>query len=304
MIAENVTQLVGNTPLLRINYLSKDAQVLAKCEFLNPSHSVKDRIAKNMIEMALKNGDIDENTTIIEPTSGNTGIGLAMVCASLKLKLILTMPESMSIERRSLLKFLGANLVLTDAKLGMGGAVLEAEKLAKSTKNSFVPQQFANPENPNAHVNSTAKEIYEQTDGKIDIFISAVGTGGSLTGVGSYLKEKIPNIKIIAVEPKDSAVLSGEASGPHGIQGIGAGFIPKVLDTKLYDEVVKVSTQDAIKESRELAKNEGVMAGISSGANLCIAKQIAKENPGKTIVTILCDTAERYLSTDLFKFDQ
>lgn len=303
MKADNIMQLVGNTPLLKINYLSKNAQIWAKCEFLNPSHSVKDRIAKNMIEVALKEGKIDKNSTIIEPTSGNTGIGLAMVCASLKLKLILTMPESMSVERRKLLEFLGATLVLTDAKQGMGGAVLEAEKLAKKTKNSFLTQQFSNPANPQAHEGSTAIEIYNQTDGKIDFLIAGVGTGGSITGTGTYLKKKIPNLKIIAVEPESSAVLSGENAGAHGIQGIGAGFVPKVLDTKLYDKIIKVSTKDAINESRALAKNEGAMAGISSGANLYVAKQIAQENPNATIVTFLCDTAERYLSTELFRFD-
>lgn len=302
MKADNIMQLVGNTPLLKINYLSKNAQIWAKCEFLNPSHSVKDRIAKNMIEVALKEGKIDKDSTIIEPTSGNTGIGLAMVCASLKLKLILTMPESMSVERRKLLEFLGATLVLTDAKQGMGGAVLEAEKLAKKTKNSFLTQQFSNPANPQAHEGSTAIEIYNQTDGNIDFLVLGVGTGGSITGTGTYLKKKIPNLKIIAVEPESSAVLSGKNAGAHGIQGIGAGFVPKVLDTKLYDKIIKVSTKDAINESRALAKNEGAMAGISSGANLYAAKQIAQENPNATIVTFLCDTAERYLSTDLFSF--
>lgn len=303
MRAENITQLVGNTPLLKINYLSQNSEILAKCEFLNPCHSIKDRIAKNMIKEALEEGKIDDKTTIIEPTSGNTGIGLAMVCASLNIKLILTMPESMSIERRKILRFLGANLVLTDAKLGMSGAVMEAEKLLQTTKNSFMPQQFSNPSNPKTHEHSTAIEIYKQTDGKIDFFISSVGTGGSLTGIGRYLKDKIPNIKIIAVEPETSAVLSGESAGNHGIQGIGAGFVPDVLDTNLYNEVFKVSTQNAINESKALARHEGVMAGISSGANLYAAKHFAKLNPNKTIVTILCDTAERYLSTDLFKFD-
>ncbi len=301
MKVENVTQLVGNTPLLRINYLSKEANIWGKCEFLNPNHSVKDRIAKNMIEIAFKDKKIDKNSTIIEPTSGNTGIGLASICASLGLKLILTMPESMSIERRKLLKFLGADLVLTSADKGMSGAINKAKELADATPNAIMLSQFENPANPQAHEKTTAVEIYEQLEGKVDILVCAVGTGGSLTGIGTYLKKKLPNVKIVAVEPETSAVLSGEKGGKHGIQGIGAGFVPDILDTSVYDEVVKVSTEDAIKEAKNLAKNEGVLAGISSGANLFATKQVARSNPGKNIVTILCDTAERYLSTALFE---
>ncbi len=300
MKVNNIAQLVGSTPILRINYLSQAAQVWAKCEFLNPSHSVKDRIAKGMIEKALKDGKIDKKSTIIEPTSGNTGIGLAMICASLNIKLILTMPESMSLERRKLLKFLGANLVLTDASLGMNGAIQKAKELAKTTPNSFILSQFTNPANPKTHEDTTAVEIFKQMEGKIDFLVCGVGTGGSLTGIGTYLKQKLPNIKIVAVEPEDSAVLSGESAGKHGIQGIGAGFIPEVLDTSLYDKTIKVSTQNAINEAINLAKNEGVLAGISSGANLFASSQIAMKNPDKNIITILCDTAERYLSTDLF----
>lgn len=303
MIAEHITDMVGNTPLLKINYLSENATILGKCEFLNPSHSVKDRIAKYMIQSALNDGKINENSTIIEPTSGNTGIGLAMVCASKNLKLILTMPETMSIERRKILQFLGAKIVLTDAKRGMAGAVIEAERLAKTTPNAFLTQQFENPANPSAHEKTTAVELYNQTNGNIDFFVAGVGTGGTLTGVGRYLKQKIPDIKIVAVEPDTSAVLSGDKAGAHNIQGIGAGFIPKVLDTNLYDEIIKVSTPDAIAESKALAKNEGALAGISSGANLYASKLLADKNPNANIVTILCDTAERYLSTDLFKFD-
>ncbi len=300
MKADNITQLVGNTPILRINYLSQKAQVWAKCEFLNPGHSVKDRIAKGMVEDALKSGAIDKSSTIVEPTSGNTGIGLATICAGLGINLILTMPESMSIERRKLLKFLGANLVLTDAALGMKGAIDKANELVKSTKNAFCLSQFTNQVNPKTHENTTAVEIYNQMNGEIDIVVCGVGTGGSISGIGSYLKKKLPDVKIIAVEPDASAVLSGEKSGKHGIQGIGAGFIPQTLDTSVYDEVIKVSVDDAINEAKNLAKNEGVLAGISSGANLFASKQVALKNTNKNIVTILCDTAERYLSTDLF----
>lgn len=303
MYAKNVTELVGNTPLVKINSLSDEfnAQILGKCEFLNPTHSVKDRIAKNMIETAIKENKINPNTTIIEPTSGNTGIGLAMVCAALKLKLILTMPESMSIERRKLLKALGANLVLTPASLGMSGAVQKADELQSQKSNSLLIGQFQNPANPQMHYQTTAVEIYEATKGKIDFFVAAIGTGGTISGVGKYLKEKIPNIKIIAVEPDTSAILSGKAPGAHKIQGIGAGFIPKALDTKIYDEILQISSDEAIKTARDLAKNDGLLVGISSGANTKAASIIAQKNPDKTIVTILCDTGERYLSTELYE---
>ena len=303
-IANDVTELVGNTPLVRFNKISQDsgAIVLGKCEFMNPTHSVKDRIGSNMIKEALKSGKIDKNTTVIEPTSGNTGIALASVCAGLGLKLILTMPSSMSIERRQLLSALGAELVLTEPKFGMKGAIQKAEELASSIENSFIPQQFVNEANPDAHRKTTAVEILNDTDGKVDILISAIGTGGSITGIGEVLKEKNPNAQIIAVEPDLSPVLSGGNPGPHKIQGIGAGFIPETLNTKIYGEVIKVSFEDSIKASRDLAKDEGLLVGISSGANVHAANIVANraENKGKVIVTILCDTGERYLSTVLY----
>jgi cysteine synthase A len=305
MYAQNVRELVGNTPLVKLNKISNEtgAVVLGKCEFLNPSHSVKDRIALNMIDNAFKDGQINKDTTIIEPTSGNTGIGLAMVCASYGLKLILTMPTSMSIERRKLLGGFGAKLVLTDAKFGMNGAIEKANELASQVQNSFIPQQFNNPNNPRIHEKTTGQEIWKDTNGKVDIFIAAVGTGGTVSGVGKALKEKNPNIKIYAVEPDLSAILSGGKPGPHKIQGIGAGFVPKVLDTSIYDEVIQVSYEDSLNTTRELAKTEGLLVGISSGANTFVAKQIAskKENQGKTIVTILCDTGERYLSSGIYE---
>jgi len=305
MYANNVRELIGNTPLVKINKISDATStiVLGKCEFLNPSHSVKDRIALNMIDHALKNGQIDKSTIIIEPTSGNTGIGLAMVCASYGMKLILTMPSSMSLERRKLLGGFGAKLVLTDASLGMSGAIQKASELAQETENSFIPQQFNNPNNPKIHELTTAQEIWRDTDGKVDIFIAAIGTGGTITGVGKALKEKNPNIKIYAVEPDLSPVLSGGKPGPHKIQGIGAGFTPKVLDINIYDKVMKVSYEDSMEMARELARSEGLLVGISAGANVFIAQQIAKqkENRGKTIVTVLCDTGERYLSSGIYK---
>jgi len=301
MIASNVTELVGNTPLVKLNHISNEATILGKCEFLNPTHSVKDRIALGMIQAGLKDGNITKNTHIIEPTSGNTGIGLAMVCASLGLKLTLTMPSSMSVERRKLLQALGANLVLTPPEFGMKGAVEKAEELGKTTKNSFIPQQFANPANPAAHEATTAKEILEATDGKIDVFVAAVGTGGTLTGVGKVLREHNPDIVLIAVEPDLSPVLSGGNPGPHKIQGIGAGFVPQVLDTSLYTKVIQASFEDAVATSRKLAQKEGLLVGISAGANVWASEQIAKEYPGKTIVTMLCDTGERYLSTTLYE---
>lgn len=308
MYANNVTELIGNTPLVKLNSASTEsnALVLGKCEFLNPSHSVKDRIGFNMIKTALDKGLIDKNSIIIEPTSGNTGIGLATVCASLGLKLILTMPSSMSIERRKLLAALGAELVLTEPSLGMRGAVNKADELGEQTPNSFVPQQFANEANPAIHYQTTAEEIWKDTNGKVDIFIAAVGTGGTVTGVGRRLKELNPNVQIIAVEPDASPVLSGGKAGPHKIQGIGAGFVPSVLDTHIYDEVIQVSYDDAVVSSRNLAKKEGLLVGISAGANVHVATNVAlrPENKGKTIVTILCDTGERYLSAGLYEYQE
>jgi cysteine synthase len=303
-IAENITELIGNTPLVKLHTPSSQsgATILGKCEFMNPTSSVKDRIGFNMIRRALQDGSINQESTIIEPTSGNTGIALASICAALKLKLILTMPESMSIERRNLLKALGAQLVLTPAASGMKGAIDEAKALQETTPNSKILQQFQNPNNPQIHRETTAKEILRDTDEKIDIFVAAVGTGGTLTGTGSALKEVLPNIALFAVEPQDSAILSGGNPGPHKIQGIGAGFIPDVLDTELYGEVIAVSNEDAIATAKMLAKEEGLLVGISAGANVYAATQVGmrEENRGKTIVTILCDTGERYISTALF----
>lgn len=303
--AQNVTGLIGNTPLVKLNIASNETNstILGKCEFLNPTHSVKDRIAYNMIKDAFEKKLITKESIIIEPTSGNTGIGLAAVCASYGLKLILTMPSSMSLERRKLLAALGAELVLTEPQFGMKGAVEKAKELAEQTPNSFVPQQFDNGANPAIHVITTAEEIWADTDGKIDVFIAAVGTGGTVMGVGSTLKKKNPNIKVIAVEPNLSPVLSGGKPGPHKIQGIGAGFIPGVLDTNVYDEVLQVSYEDAVATSRALANKEGLLVGISAGANAYAAKIIASkpEYRGKTIVTILCDTGERYLSSGLYE---
>jgi len=304
-IAANITELIGNTPLVQLNSLSSvsGATILGKCEFMNPTSSVKDRIGFNMIQSAIKEGKINSETLIIEPTSGNTGIALASICAALGLNLTLTMPESMSIERRNLLKALGANLVLTPAASGMKGAIDEANALVASNPNALVLQQFANPANPAIHRITTAQEILRDTDGKVDIFIAAVGTGGTLTGTGEALRAVLPNVQIIAVEPKDSPVLSGGKPGPHKIQGIGAGFIPDVLNTTLYNEIITISNEEAIAASKALAKTEGLLVGISAGANVHAASLVAArpENKGKTIVTILCDTAERYLSTPLFE---
>ena len=306
--AENITQLVGNTPLVKLQKASETsgATVLGKCEFMNPSHSVKDRIGTSMINTALEQGLINKDTTVIEPTSGNTGIALAGVCASLGIKLILTMPSSMSIERRRLLKALGAELVLTEPEKGMKGAIDKAVELSEKTDNSFIPQQFGNAANPDIHRKTTAKEILADTDGKVDIFIAAIGTGGTITGTGEVLRENNPNVQIIAVEPDASPVLSGGKPGPHKIQGIGAGFVPDILNTEIYDEVIQVSNEDAIASSRSIAKEEGLLIGISAGANAHIAKIVAArpENKGKVIVTILCDTGERYLSSGLYDYDE
>jgi len=304
MIANNIEALIGNTPLVKINTLSEETgtTILGKCEFMNPTSSVKDRIAFNMINEALKSGDIDQNTTIIEPTSGNTGIGLAAICAAKGLKLILTMPESMSIERRKILKHLGAELVLTPASEGMGGAIAKASALEKGLENAKVLQQFNNLNNPDIHRKTTAPEILKDTDGDLDIFVAGVGTGGTLTGTGEVLKAKIPSLQVIAVEPSDSPVLEGGKAGPHKIQGIGAGFVPEILNTEIYGEVLAVSNEEAFAMAQKIAREEGLLIGISAGANMHAAYTIASrpENKGKTIVTILCDTAERYLSTELF----
>ena len=303
-IASNITELIGNTPLVKLNTPSEltGATIIGKCEFMNPTSSVKDRIGLNMIKRAQEAGKINKDTTIIEPTSGNTGIALAANCAAQNLKLVLTMPESMSLERRNLLKALGAELVLTPATLGMSGAIDKADELQHEISNSIVLQQFNNPSNPEIHMLTTAKEILNDTDGDIDVFVAAVGTGGTLSGTSKVLKEKIENIAIFAVEPETSAVLSGEPAGPHAIQGIGAGFIPEILDTTIYSEVIKVSNEDAIKTAKMLAKEEGLLVGISAGANVYATMQIAlrEEFKGKTLLTILCDTGERYLSTELF----
>ena len=303
-IAQNITELIGNTPLVKLSKLSNQtgATILAKCEFMNPTSSVKDRIGFNMIKTAMDNGLIDKDTTIIEPTSGNTGIALASICAALDLKLILTMPESMSLERRKLLKALGAQLVLTNATEGMKGAIDKANELKNEIDNSLILQQFANPANPEIHTKTTALEILRDTDKNVDAFVAAVGTGGTLTGTSTKLKEELPDIKIFAVEPSDSAILSGGRPGPHKIQGIGAGFIPDILDVTIYNEVIKVSNEDAIDTAKMLAATEGLLVGISAGANVYAAMQVASrdEFQGKTIVTVLCDTGERYLSTSLF----
>ena len=303
-IANNITDLVGNTPLVRLNTPSEltGANIIGKCEFMNPTSSVKDRIGFNMIRRGLESGVITPQSTIIEPTSGNTGIALAANCAAQGLKLILTMPDSMSIERRNLLKALGAELVLTPAAKGMNGAIAKANELQALTPNSLVLQQFENPSNPEIHELTTAREIIRDTDGKLDAFVAGVGTGGTITGTSHVLKEEIANIAVFAVEPEASAVLSGEGPSPHKIHGIGAGFVPAILDTSVYSEVIKVSNEDAIATAKMLAKKEGLLVGISAGANVYAAMQVGSraEFQGKSIVTILCDTGERYLSTDLF----
>ncbi len=302
-IFADITEVIGFTPLVKINKLAPpDAAVLAKLEAFNPSHSIKDRIALAMIDAAQQQGLINENTIIIEPTSGNTGIGLAYVCAVRGLKLILTMPESMSIERRKLLTLFGAQIVLTPAERGMTGAIEKADQLINENPGSFMPQQFNNPANPQIHRETTAEEIWSDTDGKIDIFVAGVGTGGTITGCGEVLKQRNKNVKVVAVEPEDSPVLSGGKPGPHKIQGIGAGFVPQVLNRNIIDEVIRVSNKDAIHTARQLASKEGILAGISSGAAAWAAFQLAEraENKGKTIVVILPDTGERYISTEMF----
>lgn len=304
MIYNSIVELIGKTPLVRLNKLSKelDAEIVAKIEYFNPGGSVKDRIGLAMIEDAEKRGLINKDTIIVEPTSGNTGIALAMVCAVKGYKLILTMPETMSIERRKLLRAYGAQIVLTPGEKGMKGAIEKAFEIYNSTPNAFMPQQFENLSNPEIHRKTTALEIWNDTNGNVDIFVAGVGTGGTITGVGEVLKEKKPSVKVVAVEPFDSAVLSGEKPRPHKIQGIGAGFVPKVLNTKIYDQIIKVKTEDAYEMSRYLAREEGILVGISSGAALYGALEVAKkqENKKKMIVVLLPDTGERYLSTDLF----
>lgn len=306
-IKQSAAELIGKTPLLQLNGYSKvagikDATILAKLEYLNPAGSVKDRIALAMIEDAEAKGILKPGATIIEPTSGNTGIGLASVAAAKGYKAVLTLPETMSVERRNLLKAYGAELVLTEGAKGMKGAIAKAEELQKSTPGSIILGQFVNPANPAAHKKTTGPEIWEQTDGKVDIFVAGVGTGGTLTGVGEYLKSKNPNVKIVAVEPATSPVLSKGEAGPHKIQGIGAGFIPDVLNTKIYDEIIAVENDDAFAEGRAFARSEGILVGISSGAALKGAKILAErpENKGKIIVALLPDSGDRYLSTPLF----
>ena len=305
-IYTSVDQLIGHTPLLELTRLEADlglnARVLAKLEYLNPAGSVKDRVAKSMLDDAEAKGILKPDSVIIEPTSGNTGIGLCSVAAARGYRVIIVMPETMSAERRALMKAYGAELVLTEGAKGMAGAIAKADELAKELPNAMVAGQFVNPANPAAHIATTGPEIWEDTDGAVDLFVAGVGTGGTITGVGRYLKEKKPGVRIVAVEPADSAVLSGGKAGPHALQGIGAGFVPEVLDTRIYDEVMTATTEDSFAAARMLAKREGVLAGISSGAALWAAIEQAKrpENAGKTIVVLLPDTGDRYLSTALF----
>lgn len=305
-VYSSADQLVGNTPLLELNNFEKvndlPAHIIAKLEYFNPAGSVKDRIAKAMIEDAEKRGELKEGSVIIEPTSGNTGIGLASIAAAKGYKTIIVMPETMSVERRKLMKAYGADLVLTEGAKGMKGAIAKATELSKEIPNSFIPGQFVNPANPAVHKATTGPEIWNDLDGDVDIFVAGVGTGGTITGVGEYLKEQNPNIKVVAVEPKDSPVLSEGKAGSHKIQGIGAGFVPEVLNTKIFDEVIPVSNEDAFEAAQEVGMNDGVLVGISSGAALAAAKELANrpENEGKNIVVLLPDTGDRYLSTPSF----
>ena len=305
-IYTSADQLIGKTPLLELTHIEKKcgskAKILAKLEYFNPAGSVKDRIAKAMIDEAEKSGKLKADSVIIEPTSGNTGIGLAAVAAARGYRIIIVMPETMSVERRQLMKAYGAELVLTDGSKGMKGAIAKAEELSREIPGSFIPGQFVNPANPKAHFETTGPEIYSDTDGEVDIFVAGVGTGGTVTGVGQYLKSKKSEVKVVAVEPASSAVLSGKPSGAHKIQGIGAGFVPDVLDTAVYDEIIPVENEDAFSTGKEIGKNEGVLVGISSGAAVHAAIELAKrpENEGKTIVVLLPDTGDRYLSTPLF----
>lgn len=305
-VFSSVLDLVGGTPLLEAKNLERElglkAKILMKLEYLNPAGSVKDRIARAMILDAREKGLLKEGATLIEPTSGNTGIGLASMAASLGYRLILTMPETMSVERRNILKAYGAEIVLTDGARGMTGAIEKAKELAQEISDSFIPGQFENPVNPKAHIETTGPEIWEDTKGKVDIFVAGVGTGGTITGVGTYLKEKNPNVKIVAMEPSDSPVLSGGEPGPHKLQGIGAGFIPETLDTEIYDEILTIGSEEAFSGARQIAQKEGVLVGISSGAAFAAAVKLAKrpENEGKTIVVLLPDSGDRYYSTPLF----
>lgn len=306
-IYTSADQLIGHTPLLELTHIEAaeglEAKLLAKLEYFNPAGSVKDRIAKAMLDDAEAAGKLNKDTTIIEPTSGNTGIGLASVAAARGYRIIIVMPETMSVERRQLMKAYGAELVLTEGAKGMKGAIAKADELAKEIPNSFVPGQFVNPSNPKAHYETTGPEIFEDTDGEVDIFVAGVGTGGTITGVGEYLKDKKPGVKVVAVEPETSAVLSTGVAGAHKIQGIGAGFVPDVLDTKVYDEIIPVSNEAAFETGKLIGKSEGVLVGISSGAAAYAAIELAKrpENEGKTIVVLLPDTGDRYLSTPLFQ---
>lgn len=305
-VYEKITDLVGGTPIVKLNNYSKEkgleANILAKLEYFNPAGSVKDRIAKSIIEDAIEKGKVNKDTVIIEPTSGNTGIGLSSVAASLGLRIIITMPETMSVERRNLMKAYGAELVLTDGAKGMKGAIAKAEELAKEYPNSFIPGQFVNEVNPLTHYRTTGLEIWKDTEGKVDIFVAGVGTGGTISGVGKYLKEQNPDVRVVAVEPAGSPVLSGGNSGPHKIQGIGAGFIPDTLNTKIYDEIIQVENEAAFETGRAIGREEGILIGISSGAAVWAATELAKrpENKGKNIVVLLPDTGDRYLSTPMF----
>ena len=306
VIYTSADQLIGKTPLLELTHIEKKhnlkAKIFAKLEYFNPAGSVKDRIAKAMIDDAEQKGLLKEGSVIIEPTSGNTGIGLASVAAARGYRIIIVMPETMSVERRQIMKAYGAELVLTDGTKGMKGAIEKADELSKEIPNSFIPGQFVNEANPKSHFETTGPEIFEDTDGNVDFFVAGVGTGGTITGVGKYLKSKLPKVKVVAVEPKSSAVLSTGVAGPHKIQGIGAGFVPKVLDTDIYDEIIPVENEDAFAMGKEVGRNEGVLVGISSGAALWAAIEVAKrpENEGKNIVVLFPDTGDRYLSTPLF----